>query len=84
VRKDTRTPLPVIRAPIVGDDDGREGDGTAGTEQHTLSAGKKPTSLCAGLLLVLFLSGIGVAIYYAHCIKKETSRLCTKLMEFYA
>ena len=43
-----------------------------------------PCSACAGLLPALLFGGIGVAVYYASLIRKETARLCKELTEFYA
>jgi hypothetical protein len=69
---------------IVGDDDGREGDGRAGAEQHTVTAGKKPTLFVQGIFLAALLCGTGIAIYYDRCIKMQTINLLMQSSQFSA
>jgi len=66
----------------VGDDDGWEGDGTAGTEQHTVTAGKKPTLSVQGIFLAALLCGSGIADLLRQLHQKKTSRLCAELPQF--
>jgi hypothetical protein len=68
--------------PIVGDDDGQEGDGRAGTEQHAFSAGKKPTLFVQGLFLALLLGSIGVMIYYTSAVRASSVKLLEAMTAF--
>jgi hypothetical protein len=52
----------VIRAPIVGNDDGSGRRREGWHEEQTITAEQKPTFVCAGLLLAALLCGTGIAI----------------------
>jgi len=58
-------------------DGGRPRRGTGGVNVRNKRPARRiiSLSLVAGLLLALLLTGIGAAIYYAHCIREQTDRL---------